>query len=237
MGVRFQWRCGWVTRRDCRSGNTTVERGTRGSARAPRLAARPAAVRGLPPSHHAEGRPLPGLPRCARATRARARAGRRGSASGRRSPTSARRGRSCAGSSSTARALSPATWPRPLRPARPRACSRTRIVPVPSPARRRRARGFCHAALLAEALGQRAGLPVLELLERVGSTDRQVGRARSQRLRTPPRFAALRAGIGPVVLVDDVVTTGATLTACARALREAGCSCEGALAYARTPVR
>jgi predicted amidophosphoribosyltransferase len=111
------------------------------------------------------------------------------------------------------------------------------IVPVPSPARRRRARGFCHATLLAEALGQRAGLPVLELLERVGSTDRQVGRARSQRLRTPPRFAALRTGIGPVVLVDDVVTTGATLNACARALREAGCSCEGALAYARTPVR
>jgi predicted amidophosphoribosyltransferase len=111
------------------------------------------------------------------------------------------------------------------------------LVPVPSPARRRRARGFCHAALLAEALGRRTGLSVLDLLERVGGTARQVGRARSQRLRTPPRFSALRRGIGPVVLVDDVITTGATLGACASALREAGCSCERALAYARTPVR
>jgi predicted amidophosphoribosyltransferase len=110
------------------------------------------------------------------------------------------------------------------------------LVPVPSPARRRRARGFCHAALLAEALGEQAGLPVLELLERVGA-GRQVGRARSQRVRTPPRFIALRRGIGPVVLVDDVITTGATLSVCARALRRFGCSCEGALAYARTPVR
>jgi ComF family protein len=111
------------------------------------------------------------------------------------------------------------------------------LVPVPSPRRRRRRRGFCHAALLAQALGDRTGLPVLELLDRPGDARRQVGRARSQRLRTPPRFAALRVAPGPVVLVDDVVTTGATLGACAHALREAGCSCERALAYARTPVR
>ena len=110
------------------------------------------------------------------------------------------------------------------------------LVPVPSPARRRRARGFCHAVLLAEALGERAALPVLQVLGRVG-TRRQVGRARSQRLRMPPRFTALRPGMGPVVLVDDVITTGATLSVCARALRKVGCSCEGALAYARTPVR
>jgi predicted amidophosphoribosyltransferase len=111
------------------------------------------------------------------------------------------------------------------------------LVPVPSPLRRRRARGFCHALLLAEALAERTGLPVLELLERVGGGPRQVGRARSQRLRAPPRFTARRGHIGAVVLVDDVITTGATLTACARALRQAGCSCETALAYARTPVR
>ena len=111
------------------------------------------------------------------------------------------------------------------------------LVPVPSPARRRRMRGFCHAALLAEALGRRTGLPVLDLLERAGGTARQVGRARSQRLRTPPCFSVVSRSIGPVVLVDDVVTTGATLSACASALREAGCSSERALAYARTPVR
>jgi predicted amidophosphoribosyltransferase len=111
------------------------------------------------------------------------------------------------------------------------------LVPVPSPPLRRRARGFCHAALLAEAISGHTGLPVLELLERAGDARRQVGRARSQRLRTPPRFSARRAAPGPVVLVDDVVTTGATLSACARALSQVGCSCDKALAYARTPVR
>jgi ComF family protein len=109
------------------------------------------------------------------------------------------------------------------------------LVPVPSPPSRRRRRGFCHAALLARMLAGRTGLPVLDLLERHGDA-RQVGRARRERLRTPPRFTALGAD-GPVVLVDDVVTTGATLGACARALREAGCTCAEALAYARTPVR
>jgi predicted amidophosphoribosyltransferase len=111
------------------------------------------------------------------------------------------------------------------------------LVPVPSPRARRRRRGFCHAALLAQAVARRTGLPVEPLLERAGDGRRQVGRARSQRVRTPPRFAAVRWAPGPVVLVDDVVTTGATLGACAQALGEAGCTCEIALAYARTPVR
>jgi predicted amidophosphoribosyltransferase len=111
------------------------------------------------------------------------------------------------------------------------------VVPVPSPVGRRRRRGFCHAALLAEAVAARTGLPVLPLLERVGAAQRQVGRPRNQRLRTPPRFAAVGAARVEVVLVDDVVTTGATLSACARALREAGCSCEKAVAFALTPVR
>jgi predicted amidophosphoribosyltransferase len=111
------------------------------------------------------------------------------------------------------------------------------LVPVPTPPGRRRRRGFCHARLLSSALAARTGVAVLDLLERTGDAPRQVGRARSQRMRRPPRFTALRAMSGPVTLVDDVVTTGATLGACAHALREAGCSSELALAYARTPVR
>jgi predicted amidophosphoribosyltransferase len=111
------------------------------------------------------------------------------------------------------------------------------LVPVPSPRGRRRHRGFCHAELLAEALGRRAGRPVLRPLERACGSHRQVGRARADRLRTPPRFRASEAGSGAVMLVDDVVTTGATLGACAQALRAAGWRCECAVAYARTPVR
>jgi predicted amidophosphoribosyltransferase len=111
------------------------------------------------------------------------------------------------------------------------------LVPVPSPRARRRVRGFCHATALAEALGERTGLPVLSLLERAGDAHRQVGRPRGQRLRSPPRFTASRTGCGEVILVDDVVTTGATLGACAQALSDKGWHCGHAVAYARTPVR
>jgi predicted amidophosphoribosyltransferase len=111
------------------------------------------------------------------------------------------------------------------------------LVPVPSPPARRRLRGFCHAELLAQAVARRSGLPFVRMLARAGDTRRQVGRARAERLRTPPRFRAVEPGSAEVVLVDDVVTTGATLGACARALAEAGWRCTRAVAYARTSVR
>jgi predicted amidophosphoribosyltransferase len=110
------------------------------------------------------------------------------------------------------------------------------LVPVPSPRARRRSRGFCHAALVAAALGRRTDLPVVSALARSDSR-RQVGRPRTERVRLPPAFRAARQGTGTLVLVDDVVTTGATLRACAAALRGAGWRCGRAVAYARTPVR
>jgi len=101
------------------------------------------------------------------------------------------------------------------------------LVPVP---------GRPHAEWLADALARRGNLRVVRLLSRSGGP-RQVGRSRAERLRSPPSFAALAQGAGPLVLVDDVVTTGATLGACAAVLSRAGWTCDSAVAYARTGVR
>lgn len=116
------------------------------------------------------------------------------------------------------------------------------LVPVPLHPARRRRRGFNQAEELAAALSKRAGVPMERCLERTvgGARMTQVGMRREERL------AALGGGIlvqpGSAVplralLVDDVVTTGATLAACAAALAGAGVREIGALVYARTPGR
>lgn len=107
------------------------------------------------------------------------------------------------------------------------------LTAVPSHRRRSRGRGFDHARLLARALARRTGTARLELLERTGPATRQLGASRRQR-RNAVAVAARRAVAGPVLLVDDVHTTGATLDACARALLSAGASEVRAVTYART---
>lgn len=95
------------------------------------------------------------------------------------------------------------------------------IVPVPAAPSRRRRRGFDAAEAIANALARRCGLPVAPCLARAESA-RQVGRRRAERLADPPRVAALSPVPKEAVLVDDVMTTGATLGACAAALRGGG---------------
>jgi predicted amidophosphoribosyltransferase len=107
------------------------------------------------------------------------------------------------------------------------------IVPVPAAPVRRLWRGFDAAETIAMALSSEAGLPLRPCLLR-SEGRRQVGRPRRERLANPPRVRL--AGQPPVaaVLVDDVVTTGATIGACSRALRSGGCGRVVALTFARS---
>jgi ComF family protein len=99
----------------------------------------------------------------------------------------------------------------------------TCAVPVPLHASRRRERGFNQAADLARHMG----LPTVGALRRVRATSTQTGLPAARRHRNVrDAFAVTRAGktLGnaTVVLIDDVSTTGATLEACARVLKQAG---------------
>jgi ComF family protein len=107
------------------------------------------------------------------------------------------------------------------------------IVPVPPAPRRRRGRGFDPADEIAAALSRLAGPPLLRCLKR-GDGPRQVGRPRRDRVVSPPRVWASAPAPAEAVLVDDVVTTGATLTACAMALRAAGAVEVRAVAFGRS---
>jgi predicted amidophosphoribosyltransferase len=109
------------------------------------------------------------------------------------------------------------------------------IVPVPAHRGRRRRRGFDAAALLAAALAGRTGLPLTPCLRRVDRGRRQVGAGRALR-RSAGRFDAALVAQPPGValLVDDVHTTGATLDACAQALKGGGARAVAAVTYART---
>ena len=112
------------------------------------------------------------------------------------------------------------------------------LVPTPLHPSRLRTRGFNQAERLATAIAHRTGIPVRDCLTRAGPRATQMGRTRKERL-TGINGAITATGPPPgrLLMVDDVITTGATLTACARALRAAGATDIAALAYARTPGR
>src|SRR5271163_2193930 len=114
------------------------------------------------------------------------------------------------------------------------------LVPVPLHWRRRWARRFNQSAVLAAAVSAASGVPIAaNALKRVKFTAQQVGLSRSERatnvqgaFRVPPEGRSAVAG-RRLVLVDDVLTSGATVEGCARALLRAGAANVDVLVFAR----
>jgi ComF family protein len=106
---------------------------------------------------------------------------------------------------------------------------------VPLSRRRRAERGFDQAEELASVVARRLGLPARPLLERCGGDARtQARRDRAGRLAAMQgRFRGRALAAGSVLLVDDVLTTGATAAACADALLRAGADRVDVLTAAR----
>ena len=102
---------------------------------------------------------------------------------------------------------------------------------APTGAPRRRQRGYDQAELLARAVARRAGLRCVPLLRRLPGPP-QAGRPAGER-RTNPAFRSVGSSPPGVLLVDDVATTGSTLSAAARVLRAAGAQTVHGLVVAR----
>ncbi len=110
------------------------------------------------------------------------------------------------------------------------------IVPVPTATSRSRQRGYDQAKLLARALSRQTGMVYMDTLARL-TQSHQHGLPRAQRLTQltnafrVTRPASLRSA--HIILVDDVITTGATLEAAAAILRKAGAGVVEALVFAQ----
>lgn len=106
------------------------------------------------------------------------------------------------------------------------------IVPVPTAPIRSLARGFDPAHELAEALSVKTDLPISRCLIRRGG-GRQLGKPRARRIGHPPIIQPRGEVPRSALLIDDVLTTGATLNACAQTLRRSGAIRVAAITFTR----
>jgi len=104
----------------------------------------------------------------------------------------------------------------------------TYLVPLPMHPKKQRERGFNQAEVLAKAVGERLGIPVVNALERVLDTPPQSGLHLRQRVENIQGAFGVAKSENPqdkhYIVVDDIYTTGASLNECARVLKEAGAS-------------
>lgn len=111
------------------------------------------------------------------------------------------------------------------------------IIPVPLHPARERERGFNQAALLAELLAESMNVAARPVLERIRYTTTQTAYDRAERMENLAGAFRLRKNRDVrdlrVLLIDDVLTTGSTLSECARVLRRAGAASVHAATAAR----
>lgn len=110
------------------------------------------------------------------------------------------------------------------------------LVPVPSSPAALRQRGFDHTATLAQWVARHCGLRWSPLLRRRRDVADQVGRNADQRRANQAGSMVARPGRQPVIVVDDVITTGATAAAAVDALRAGGHHVLGVSGVADTPA-
>lgn len=116
------------------------------------------------------------------------------------------------------------------------------VVPIPLHAARLEKRGFNQAELLAQHFCKVTGLPLQRNgLQRVRETEAQFSLSRAERKRNLAGAFTVQKGFSPherrVLLLDDIYTTGATLSAAAHALRSAGISVCGAVTIANVILK
>ena len=112
------------------------------------------------------------------------------------------------------------------------------LIPVPQHPHRLRQRGFNHAMLIADTTGRRLGIPVdSEIAYKRDDRPSQSGlNAKARKLNMRDAFVInTEIKVEHIAVVDDVMTTGATSSALAKALRRAGCKQVSLWAFARTP--
>ena len=113
-------------------------------------------------------------------------------------------------------------------------CEAEVVTWVPTTRARMRERGYDQSELIARRIARRLGLPCTALLRRLDDRA-QTGRSASER-REGAQFTARRTRYGRVLVIDDVVTTGATLHHSLDALRTSGTRLVTCAAIAATPA-